>query len=204
MSRATTWQVAITLILLSGGFILVGTVGYFMSPAWLSVEEIWAKAEKAIVEPAYPVAPTGRQVTETHTRQVCTELPKILGLGIRMEQICRDIHEEVPKFVDATTEEIRQWEEQTAAMRKAYQDAVASEANRISAQQRADMKDHVKDVAQIGAGVIGMVSGLIALLIGFNQNGDNGGNAKNTNKASIKGAGNGATKKIRKWQFQKK
>jgi len=98
--RTALCQIAITLVLLSGGFNLFGTIGYMMSPVWLSAEEIRAKAEKAIEEPEYPVAPVGRTIMETIARQVCIDVPNFSGLRIRMTQSCSDIPEQFPMSDD--------------------------------------------------------------------------------------------------------
>jgi hypothetical protein len=80
MQKVSWWSIAIPLILLSIAFILVGAMGYAMSPEWLSAEQIREHAHNAIPEPTYPSAPSGtQQVTQEATQQACFQVPKVEG-----------------------------------------------------------------------------------------------------------------------------
>lgn len=165
MGRASIWQLSITLILLSIGFLTVGVIGYLMSPDWLTAEEIQEQARAAIPQPVIPPPPLGRQELQTINRRVCTDVPSVSGLQIKMSPICSDVPEVVPRSVDPTNEELREWEEKVDVLKRAYDLAITTEAARISDRQRADLKTFVKDIVQIATGMLGLLTGLIALVL---------------------------------------
>jgi hypothetical protein len=65
MLRVSAWSIAIPLILLSIGFIFIGTIGYAMIP-----------------EPDCPPPPHGTQTVVQHTRQSCVQVPRLTDLTV--------------------------------------------------------------------------------------------------------------------------
>jgi hypothetical protein len=189
VEKISAWSIAIPLILLSIGFILIGAVGYAMSPDWLTAQQIQDQARKATPEPTYPPAPGGKQLVKTETQKVCTRVPRISGLRIDMQDVCSNISIPRTELVGPTNDETNAWQEQTAAMRNAYETSVAQEAARISERQRSDLKSFVKDMIQIGTGILGLITGITALVVGAirgstNKEGkESGGGTKRTKPA---------------------
>ncbi|WP_156332389.1 hypothetical protein [Rhodopseudomonas sp. AAP120] len=169
MNRLAILSIAIPLVLISIGFLLLGIVGYAMSPEWLSAQQIQDLARKTIAEPAYPPAPEGKQIVKSRPRQVCTNVPKISGLNISMQNSCVTINESVTTIEGPSTEETRNWQSNVANLRANYELAVNQEAARISERQRADLKTYIKDMIQISSGLLGLVTGIIGLFVGFSR-----------------------------------
>jgi hypothetical protein len=137
-----------------------------MSPDWLSAEQIREQARKNNPEPVYPPPPGGKQVVQQNTRQVCTQVPKLVGLRVSMQNVCTNISYPTTSVSGPSTEETREWETRVAAMRSNYQTLVDQDAARISERQRSDLKSYVKDMIQISTGILGLITGIAALVIG--------------------------------------
>jgi len=157
MQKVSAWSIAIPLFLLSIGFILMGAIGYAMSPEWLSAQQIRDQAHKTIPEPTYPPPPGGKQVIQQNTRQVCTQVPRVNGFPpkITMQNVCTNVPAPTAIVTGPSTEETRNWQDKVASMRANYEMAVDHEAARISERQRSDLKSYVKDMVQISTGVLG-------------------------------------------------
>jgi hypothetical protein len=142
MQKVHAWTIAVPLILISFGFILVGAIGYSMSPEWLTAEQIREQARKAVAEPAYPPPPAGRSATQQNTRQVCTQVPKVeraFPPSISMQNVCTNVSDPVVSIVGPSTDETREWQAKVTSMRTAYETAVDQEAARLSERQRSDL-----------------------------------------------------------------
>ena len=166
MQNFSLRSVGVPLILLSFGFILVGVLGYAMSPDWLSASEIQEIARKNVPAPAYPPAPAGRQETQSRTREVCTQVPTVAGLRVTMKNVCNQVREPFVVAVGPSKEDNNAWQATVGSIRRDYEMALRQEEARISERQRADLKSFVKDMIQIATGVLGLVTGIIALVIG--------------------------------------
>jgi len=166
MQKVSVWSIAIPLILLSIGFILVGTLGYAMSPEWLTAAQIREEARRAIPQPTYPPPPAGKPVVHQNVRQECTQVPDFHGFKIGMQSVCTNVPVQAVSVEGPSTDETKDWQTKVSAMRANYETAVDQEASRISERQRSDLKSFVKDMIQICTGILGLVAGLAALIVG--------------------------------------
>jgi hypothetical protein len=168
MQRLSLADFAIPLSLISIGFIFMGAIGWAMSPKWLNDAGIRELAKKNVSAPTLPPKPLGETVTQIEKKQICTNVPEVRLKGLMPtvvnRQVCNNV--EIPKsqFVSPDTSQTRDWEEQAAAIQTEYDRKVQEEADRISERQRADLKDFIKDMIQIAAGILGLIASAIALL----------------------------------------
>jgi hypothetical protein len=170
MQKIAAWSIAIPLLLLSIGFILVGVVGYALSPERLSAQQIREQARALIPEPVYPSAPKGTAVSKQQspeTRQECIPYPAIVGLRLVTNKACFTVPvPPTPEVVGPSTDETKAWQEKVASIRANHDRAVAQQTDVIAGRQRSDLLSFVKDMIQISVGVLGLITGIAALLIG--------------------------------------
>lgn len=162
-------NIGIALICLSIGFIVLGGIGYAMSPEWLTAQEIREQARKAIPEPVYPPPPTGIEQIKQEPKKVCTQVPEFKNFQIRMRDVCTSVPSPVVTSSGPSNSETNEWKKKVDTIKREYELAVDQEARRISERQRSDFKAYVRDMIQISTGILGLIGGVVALLIGASK-----------------------------------
>jgi hypothetical protein len=166
MQKISAWTIAIPLFLLSVGFIFVGTFGYAMSPERLSVQQMRDQARDLVPKPKYPDSPGGKQLLQRSMREVCTQVPILSGFKVAMQTVCTTVPTWTHVAVEPSTAEMKNYQDTYLSIHAAYEAAVDREVARISDRQHSDLKAYAKDMIQISAGVLGLITGVAALAIG--------------------------------------
>ena len=83
-----------------------------------------------------------------------------------MDNVCINVPSQTVSTEGASTDETKKWQDAVSTMRATYEKAIDDAADRISERQRSDLKSYVKDMIQISTGILGLITGVVAMLIG--------------------------------------
>jgi hypothetical protein len=62
--------------------------------------------------------------------------------------------------------ETKEWQDKVDSLRANYEAAVKQEATLISDRQKSELRSFAKDIIQLSTGALGLITGMVALLIG--------------------------------------